>query len=188
MVNKFKFTEADYEQTIIDLFTNELGYEYTVGSNWQQQCQKNNSREVICEEKLIKALRRLNPEVSDNILNEAVRKLKNIDGVELIERNRQFTEALQNGLSVSYKDEALGDMSAKLVHLIDYQHPENNDFRIVNQLTIVDKEKKRPDLLIYINGLPLVIMELKSPTDENATPTNAYNQILNCNIKLNTLS
>lgn len=179
MVNKFKFTEADYEQTIIDLFTNELGYEYTAGSNWQQQRQKNNFCEVICEEKLIEALRRLNPDVSDNILNEAVRMLKNIDGVELIKRNRDFTDFLQNGLPVPYEDKELGDMSAKLVHLIDYQHPENNDFRIVNQLTIVDKEKKRPDLLIYINGLPLVIMELKSPTDENATPTNAYNQIKN---------
>lgn len=179
MVNKFKFTEADYEQTIIDLFTNELGYEYTAGSNRQQQRQKNNFRDVICEEKLLEALRRLNPDVSDNILNEAVRMLKNIDGVELIKRNRNFTEFLQNSLPVNYKDEALGEMSDKLVHLIDYQHPENNDFRIVNQLTIVDKEKKRPDLLIYINGLPLVIMELKSPTDENATPTNAYNQIKN---------
>lgn len=179
MVNKFKFTEADYEQIIIDLFTNELGYEYTAGSNWQQQRQKNNFRDVICEEKLIEALRRLNPDVSDNILNEAVRMLKNIDGVELIKRNRDFTDFLQNGLPVPYEDKELGDMSAKLVRLIDYQHPENNDFRIVNQLTIVDKEKKRPDLLIYINGLPLVIMELKSPTDENATPTNAYNQIKN---------
>ncbi len=180
MVNKFKFTEANYEQTIIDLlFTNELGYNCTSGSHWQQQCQKNNFRDVICEEILIKALRRLNPEVSDNILNDAVRKLKNIDGVELIERNRQFTEALQNGLSVSYKDEALGDITTKLVCLIDYQRPENNDFRIINQLTIVDKEKKRPDLLIYINGLPLVIIELKSPINENATLTDAYNQIKN---------
>lgn len=179
MVNKFKFAEADYEQTIIDLFTNELGYEYTAGSNWQQQRQKNNFRDVICEGKLLEALRRLNPDVPENILNKAVRELKNIDGVELIERNRQFTEALQNGLSVSYKDEALGDMTAKLVYLIDYLHPENNDFRIVNQLTIVDKEKKRPDLLIYINGLPLVIMELKSPINENAPLTNAYNQIKN---------
>ena len=75
MVNKFKFTEAYYEQTIIDLFTNELGYEYTAGSNWQQR-QKNNFRDVICEEKLIEALRRLNPDVSDNILNKALHSLK----------------------------------------------------------------------------------------------------------------
>ena len=105
-------------------------------------------------------------------------KIRNFEGGSLVEKNRVFTGYLQDGVEVNYT--VAGETRAALVRLLDFEKPENNDFAVVNQYTYIENgNNRRPDIILFVNGLPLVLMELKSPAKEDAGAEDAYNQLRN---------
>lgn len=170
MNEKEKFTEDSYEQTLIGLFTEKLGYEYECGYEVDRDY-----REPFHREDLIKALRWLNPMLSQEILDEALRKLTcNNDG-SYVQRNERFMDWLQNGLEVPHVVE--GREVTDTVCLMDFEHPDANKWKVVNQWRVEDIEPIRCDMVVMVNGLPLVVIELKSPSNEDVEEEDAYNQL-----------
>ena len=155
------YIEDGYEKIFIN-FIRFLGYEYIP----HEEIVRDSMKSPIASEILDQSLMRINPLISPDVLNEAIHKIKNIDAGILVNRNETFFEFLQNGIEVSYYDDD-GERTER-VYLIDYEDVYNNSFVVTNQLTIIGKDTKRPDVLIYVNGLPLVVVELKSMTTELA--------------------
>ena len=147
-----------------------MGYRYECGYDIERD-----PRNPLYEEVLTASLRRINPELTPYGIGEMVKALKEIDGADLVSRNETFTDYLQNGIPV--EDKVNGEYRTMNARLIDYEHPEKNDFRIVNQWTVEEFATKRCDLVVMVNGLPLVVMELKSPSNEGVGEDDAYNQI-----------
>lgn len=170
---QINFTESSYENAIIELFRDELEYDYLSGPNVERDHTK-----VILEDILRKHLNIINPEADKLAINEAVCKVLNTDSPSLIENNRVFHEYLTSGVSVNYYKN--GNKSDH-IWLIDFTEGNtgNNSFIICNQFTVDDKLIKRPDVVIFINGLPLVVMELKSCSREEADTSEAFLQIRN---------
>src|SRR2546429_2596549 len=133
--------------------------------------------DVILERRLKQALQRLNPALPPEAVEDAYRRLIRAAEPSLVTRNHAFHQKLVDGVTVEYTRPD-GSIGGALVHVFDFDHPENNDWVAVNQLTIVEgKNNRRPDVLIFINGLPIALMELKNPADENATIWSAFRQI-----------
>ena len=168
-MNATSFTENSYEQAIIALFE-QMGYRYECGYDIEHD-----PRNPLYEEVLTASLRRINPELSPYGIDEMMKALKEIDGADLVSRNETFTDYLQNGLPV--EDKVGGEYRTINARLVDYEHPEKNDFRIINQWTVEEFATKRCDLVVMLNGLPIVVMELKSPTNEGVGEDDAFNQI-----------
>jgi len=168
----FEYKEADYEQAIIELFTEKLGYESVNGSDVERDY-----REPLYLESFESALARLNPDVPADGLADALYRVKNIDAGSLVQRNEKFTDYLQNGVTSKYVVD--GEERFGLVKLVDFQHPEKNEFVIANQWTFVENSEKRPDVVIFVNGVPLVVVELKSPTREETDVSAGYRQLKN---------
>lgn len=166
------YIEDGYEKIFIN-FIRFLGYEYIP----HEEIVRDSMKSPIASEILEQSLMRINPLISPDVLNEAIHKIKNIDAGILVNRNETFFEFLQNGIEVSHYDDD-GERTER-VYLIDYDDVYNNSFVVTNQLTIIGKDTKRPDVLIYVNGLPLVVVELKSMTTELADVSSAYRQIKN---------
>ena len=134
-------------------------------------------REVVLENRLRKALERLNPGLPPEAIEDAYRRLIWGGEPSLVTRNHAFHQKLVDGVTVEYTRPD-GSIGGALVHVFDFDHPDNNDWVAVNQFTIVEGQNtRRPDVLIFINGLPVGLMELKNPADENATIWSAFNQI-----------
>ena len=109
-------------------------------------------------------------------LQEAVKDVERIHSPELLVNNETFHRLLTEGVKVSYQKD--GQDRGDLVWLIDFAKPENNEFVVANQFTVIENnQNKRPDIVLLVNGLPLVVIELKNPADENATIKSAYNQM-----------
>ena len=166
------FTEANYESAIIELFTTELGYTHAYGPDVPRDYHS-----PLYQAALSPALYRLNPSLPAEAVTEVFYKIQNFQSGTLLQKNQTFTDYLQNGVPVSYTQD--GETRSALVRLVDYQNPENNDFTIANQWTVVENSEKRPDVLLFVNGLPLVVMELKSPSREETGVTAAYRQLRN---------
>ena len=138
------------------------------------------SRDFACpfyEEELLSALYRLNPALPEDAISDALSKLKTFENAELVQKNAVFMDYLQNGVPVRYVVD--GEERAALVYLANYRDPDNNSFVIANQWTFIEHSTKRPDILLFLNGLPVVIMELKSPSREEADASQAYLQLRN---------
>ena len=129
------------------------------------------------EDELFDSLKRINPKVSDSLINDAIKELKNIDRGDFVEKNFEFTKYLQDGISLNYHKD--GESRSDIVYLIDYKNVNKNSFVIANQWTFVENSEKRPDIILFINGIPLVIMELKSPVREETNASQAYRQLRN---------
>jgi len=164
------FTEANYENSIIDLFEN-MGYTHVYGPNIAH-----NYSNPLYQEVLEESIFRLNPRLPYEAVREAVYKLSNFENGELVQKNAVFMDYLQNGIEVRYFDKE--ERSAR-VQLVDYNNVDNNSFIVANQWTVVENSKKRPDVLIFLNGLPVVLVELKSPSREETNASEAYRQIRN---------
>lgn len=165
------FSETNYENSIIELFQN-MGYRYVYGPNV--------ARDLYCplyEDELVQALYRLNPSMPEDAIKEALLKLKNFENDELVQKNSLFMNYIQNGIEVRYFVD--GEEHSGIVYLIDYNNPDNNSFIIANQWTFIENTNRRPDILLFINGLPLVLVELKSPSREETDVSDAYRQIRN---------
>jgi len=170
--------ENEIEQLAIDLLK-EIGYEYYHGQEIAPDSQNPKRRsieEVIHEEDLRNALTRLNQKTPSSLIEEAIKTIKHPHSQNLIENNEQFHKMLVEGVRVNYIKN--GDERGEIVKIIDFQNPENNHFLAVNQYTVKEKNNiKRPDIVLFVNGLPLVVIELKNPTQEDVNIFSAYNQL-----------
>lgn len=166
------YTEASYENSIIELFRNSLGYEYVYGPDVERDFEN-----PLYEEILVDSLYRLNSKLPDDAIQEALFKLKNFENGELVQRNSVFMDYLQNGVPVRYF--AHGEERSAIVYLVDYKNPDNNSFVVANQWTFIENSNKRPDIILFLNGLPVVLMELKSPSREETDVSEAYRQLRN---------
>ena len=165
------YTEADYENTIIELFCH-MGWQYVYGPDLERDY-----HDPLYEDELEGALHRINPTMPESAIQDALFKLKNFENADLIQKNAAFTDYIQHGVEVRYfegKEERAG-----IVYLVDYKNPDNNSFVIANQWTFIENSNKRPDILLFLNGLPVVLMELKSPSREETDASEAYIQIRN---------
>ena len=167
------FTEATYEQAIIQLFEG-LGYTHLYAPDME----RSDYSDPLLSSVLLDALVRINRKLPAEAIREAIAKIRGLDSGSLVQKNRVFMGYLQNGVEVRYF--VNGEERSSLVSLMDYDHPDNNTFYVVNQYTYIENgNNRRPDILLYINGLPLVLMELKSPSKDEVGAENAYNQIRN---------
>ena len=166
------FTESHYENAVLQLFQERLGYDYIYGPDAERDYHS-----PLYEDALLPALRRINRRLPEEAITEAVYKLKNFESGSLLQKNMVFTDYLQNGVPVRFFEN--GQERNALVYLVDYTDPANNDFTVANQWTIVENSEKRPDVLLFVNGLPLVVVELKSPSREETDASAAYRQLRN---------
>ena len=174
MADATKFTEDAYEQALINLFRDDLAYDYELGYDIEER----DFKEPFYRADLETMLRRLNAQLPAAVVDEAIRKVTNINEGSLLQNNDTFTKWMQGGMEVKYKAES-GEERTELVRLIDFDHPEENLFKVVNQWRVEEFQNKRCDMVIFVNGLPLVVVELKSATSEDATIDDAYKQIRN---------
>lgn len=166
------FVEADYENSIIELFQNDLGYEYAYGPDIERDFHS-----PLYEDVLVESLYRLNRGVPDDAIQEALYKLKNFENGELVQKNAIFMDYLQNGIPVRFFVD--GEECSSIVYLVDYKNLENNSFIVANQWTFIENSNKRPDIILFLNGLPVVLVELKSPSREETDASEAYRQLRN---------
>lgn len=165
-------TEAAYENSVIELFQH-LGYTHVYGPDIENRDFNSPLYLDILEDSIY----RITPNVPKPAIQEALFKIKNFDNGELLQQNKIFMDYLQNGITVKYLEN--GEQRSTIVYLIDYKNVDNNSFIVANQWTFVENSEKRPDVLLFINGLPLVLFELKSPSREETDSSQAYRQIRN---------
>ena len=170
MLNYFR--EEDYEKSLIELFQNDLEYEYVYGPDIERDFYS-----PFYEDVLIKSLYRINHGATNDAIQDALFKLKNFENGELVQKNAIFMDYLQNGIPVRYFVD--GEERSSIVYLVDYKNSENNSFVVANQWTFIENSNKRPDLILFLNGLPIVLMELKSPSREETDSSEAYRQLRN---------
>ena len=171
------FTEDSLEKAVIETLQ-EMDYEYAFGPDLSvdgPRPERKDYREVILEGRLRDTLYKLNRDLPPDAIEDVYRRVITFNSPSLIENNRHFHKLLTEGVDVSFHKN--GGIKTEKAIIIDFEHPERNDFLVVNQFTIIENENRRPDVLIFVNGLPLVVIELKSTTDENVGIEQAYNQI-----------
>ena len=166
------YTESEFEKAVIELVRDRLGYTYAYGPDISRDYHN-----PLYEDMLKSSLRDINPSLPADALHETLYKLKNFETGSLVQKNEVFTDYLQNGVDVGYFDG--GAQKYARVRLIDYDRVENNRFFVINQWTVVENSEKRPDVVVFINGLPLVVVELKSCSREEADVSNAFRQLRN---------
>ena len=171
-------TENQLEQIALAWFEN-LGYAVKFGpfiSPDELGVERERYDQVVLEERLRIALENINPDIPPSAIDDAIRQIIRTETASLIENNRRFHRMLTEGIDVSYMDN--GREVFDKVWLVDLDNLENNDWLAVNQFTVVEnRNNRRPDIVIFINGLPLAVIELKNPADEKATIRHAFNQL-----------
>lgn len=165
------FTEADYENSIIELFQN-MGYHHIYGPEVERDFTSPLHNDVLLE-----YIHRLNPSLPEDAISDALYKLKNYENGELVQKNEVFMDYLQNGIPVRYNDK--GEERSSIAYLVDYKNVDNNSFIVANQWTFIENSNKRPDVILFLNGLPIVLIELKSPSREETDASEGYAQIRN---------
>ncbi len=171
------FTEDLLEEAAIEILT-ESGYEHKFGPDIAfdgTAPERKDYKGVILENRVMDALIRINKGIPRDALDDAFRQIITFNSPSLVENNHYFHKLLTEGIEVSFKENNL--IRTKKVYLIDFEHKDRNDFLVINQFAIIGHEKRRPDLIIFINGIPIVVVELKSASDENVGIESAYNQI-----------
>jgi type I restriction enzyme R subunit len=176
---KNKFYESHLEEATLEWFE-ELGYEIIFGPDIApdgEYPEREDYGDVILAERLKEALARINPTLPDEALEDALRQIMIPQSPSLMMNNKAFQKMITDGIDVSVK-QADGSYRTEKVYAFDFENPFNNEFMAVNQFTIVEHGvEKRPDVVAYVNGIPLVVIELKSAIDENVDITDAYNQL-----------
>ena len=171
--------ENTLEQVIISELQ-EKGYDYLYGPDIDRDY-----HEVILKDYFDSAMFKINPKITTDIVEEAYKTIKNLGLLKLEDMNAAFHKYLIEGVPVSYR--ANGEQSTFTVHLIDFEIPQSNDFKVINQYTIIEYKNKRPDILIFINGIPMVLFELKNMVNADTTVEDAYKQIKNYQLDIPTL-
>ncbi len=172
--------ESTIEQLFIELLEKQ-GYEYHYGpdiSPTGENPQREGRDSVVLEKHLKASLQRLNPDLPESARHEAYQKILNLGTQDLMNNNEKFHGYLTDGVPVEYFHD--GKTTGVAVQLIDMEQIENNSFWVVNQVVIRENNtEKRLDVVLFVNGLPLVVAELKNAMDEHATLERAYTQIQN---------
>ena len=166
------FTEAHFENAILELMHDKLGYERIYGPDVERDY-----TEPLHLESVRQSLFDINPSLATEAIDEAIVKIRNIENGSLVQRNEVFTDYMQNGVEVNYFDGK--DQCSTRVRLIDYDTPLRNNFTVANQWTVEEKSVRRADIIVFVNGFPLVVVELKSPSRENTDVSEAYAQLRN---------
>ena len=173
-----RLTESAIEDFAIKLFER-LGYSYIYAPDIApdgENPERSHYDEVMLTGRLEQALKRINPKLSPAMLQAAIKEVQRISSPDLLANNETFHRLLTEGVKVSRQQE--GNERGDIVWLIDFAKPENNEFIVANQFTVIEnRQNKRPDLVLFVNGIPLVVIELKNATDENTTIKTAYQQI-----------
>lgn len=173
-----KITESEIETLAIQRLQ-ALGFDYVYAPNIAPDSanpERENFAEVLLTKRLRNAVARINPTLPPAALDEAIKTIQRISSPELLANNEAFHRLLTEGVNVSYQKE--GNTRGDLVWLVDFENIDNNEFVVANQFTIIENnQNKRPDIILFVNGLPLVVIELKNAADENATLQSAYQQI-----------
>ena len=166
------FTEAHFENAILELMHDKLGYERIYGPDVERDYTEPLHLEIVRQ-----SLFDINPSLAKEAIDEAIVKIRNIENGSLVQRNEVFTDYMQNGVEVNYFDGK--DQCSTRVRLIDYDTPLRNNFTVANQWTVEEKSVRRADIIVFVNGFPLVVVELKSPSRENTDVSEAYAQLRN---------
>ena len=167
--------ESDVEKFVIELLQ-EQGYRYL--SAEEQAQERGTFSDVVLRDRLKDAIDNINPDIPADVREQALREVLNLSSQSLIENNEAFHKMLTDSVRVEYQKD--GDTVGETVWLVDFENPQNNNFVVCNQFTVIgDNETKRPDVVLLINGLPLVVIELKNPADEDATVNKAFIQFQN---------
>ena len=177
-MNLNKIYESDIEETSLEWLT-DLGYTVLNGPDIAPDtldAERSSYKEVILTRRLRDAVDRLNPNIPSDARQETIRKVLNPDSHTLVQNNSAFHQMLVDGIEVEYR-QIDGTIRGERVRLIDFNTLENNDWLAVNQFTVVETSERRPDIVLFINGLPLAVIELKNPTDEKATVLTAFRQV-----------
>jgi len=173
------FSESLIEQAALD-WLNELGWQTLFGPDIAPEmpaAERENYHQVVLEERLQRAMENLNPEVNALTLVEAYRKLLRPEYPSLVHNNHALHRMLVEGIPVEIRRWD-GSYGHELVRVIDFENPANNEFLAVNQFTVIEGQiERRPDLVLFVNGLPLAVIELKNAADENATIWTAFQQL-----------
>ena len=164
------FDEATLEKITMELLTN-LGYETLNG----YELERENYSNVILDDDLERAITKLNKNITSEDIKEVIRLIKNLDNNNTILNNKQFTQYLLEGVKVPIQED--GITRYKTIKVIDFNNIEINTFKAINQYTIIEESEKRPDIIVFINGMPLVVIELKSTTREEVKLEDGYNQL-----------
>ncbi|MCH7954375.1 MAG: type I restriction endonuclease subunit R [Candidatus Marinimicrobia bacterium] len=175
-----KITENTIEQSAL-IWLGELGYSTLHGPDIapeEPNSERSDYGQVVLLGRLQEALPRINPDLPSSAIEEAIKKITITESPSLIENNRKFHRMLTDGIDVEIpSNDSYGGVKHEKVWLLDLENPDNNDWLAVNQFTVIeDRENRRPDIVIFVNGLPLSVIELKNPADEKATLKTAFNQ------------
>ena len=166
------FTEAHFENAILELMHDKLGYDRIYGPDVERDYTEPLHLGIVRQ-----SLFDINPSLAIEAIDEAIVKIRNIENGSLVQRNEVFTDYMQNGVEVNYFDGK--DQCSTRVRLIDYDTPLRNNFTVANQWTVEEKSVRRADIIVFVNGFPLVVVELKSPSRENTDVSEAYAQLRN---------
>ncbi len=174
-----KVAESTVEEATLAWLT-EIGWQLAYGPDVEPEklgAERDDFSEVVLTRRLTAALERINPELPSSSLDQVVRTVLRVEHPSLVENNRRFHRLLVNGVDVEVKQPD-GSTRTDKVWLADFAHPSLNDFLAVNQFTVVEAgHKRRPDVVLFVNGLPLGVVELKNPSEENATAETAFHQL-----------
>ncbi|MFA6531246.1 MAG: type I restriction endonuclease subunit R [Patescibacteria group bacterium] len=175
-----KYTESDLEQAAIEWFQG-LGYGYAFGPDIEpgsEKPERENFSDVVLVGRLRAAIAKINPAIPFEAQEEAAKKILNVthESSRITSNNKLFHQYLVNGVDVEYR-RADGSIAGDKVWLVDRKNLENNDWLVLNQFTVIENANRRPDLMIFINGLPVAIFELKNLADEKVGVKDAFNQI-----------
>ncbi len=183
------FTEVSIEEAAL-FWLQSLGWRVSHGADIAPDApgaERSDYREVVLVQRLRDALARLNPDLPEDALEDAFRRLTHPEGATLEARNRAFHRMLVDGVTVEYRRPD-GTIAGAQVRVLDFDDPENNDWLAVSQFTVAEgRSVRRPDIVLFVNGLPLAIVELKNPADEEATIWTAFNQLQTYKAELPTL-
>jgi len=182
---KHNLNESSIEQLAIELLQS-LGWEYVFGPDIAPDAEKINFgvakrksfEDVLLLDILEKNLKLINPQIPNDAIHDAIKTISHLPNhfPNLMSNNEAFHRLLTEGIPVTYRKN--GEEKGDIVKIIDFENPENNEFHAINQFTVIENHiNKRPDIVLFVNGIPLVVIELKNPADENATIRSAYNQI-----------
>lgn len=166
------FSEDQYENAEIELFVDTLGYQHVYGPDVERDYSS-----PFLEDSLENSLRGINRTLPDEAIADGLARLRSPGDGSLLQKNMLITDWLQNGLSVKYFED--GEERSAIFRLLDYEDVNSNEFIIANQWTYKEFSEKRPDVVLFVNGLPLVVMELKSPSREETDVSGAYRQLRN---------
>ena len=171
-------TESEVEQAALEIF-GEMDYSVLNGPDLAPDGttpERESYLDVVLVERLRSAVYSLNPSLPTETKEQAIKKVLRTESPELLDKNELFHKYLIEGVEVEYRKN--GGTRGDKVHLVDFEHPDENEFLAINQFTVIENnQNKRPDIILFVNGLPLVVIELKNPVDENATIKTAFDQI-----------